>query len=69
MMTVCDRARYSFFVEEQRYTRQNGISDYKKEVLPYSNPYLAVLKERYADTETFADARVFCPDVEDYLKH
>ncbi|WP_089812309.1 hypothetical protein [Chitinophaga sp. YR627] len=69
MMTVCDQARYGFFIEETRYGSTNGISNYKKEVLPYSYPYLAVLKERYADTETFADARTFCPDVEEYLKH
>lgn len=66
MMNVCDKERYDF--RALNSDKKNNIYQWK-EPKPYENPYLKLLKEKYSKTETFADARSMCPDVDKYLKH
>jgi len=66
MMSVCDKASLTFIRLDKE--GKKGIYRYNDDEKAYAFPYLKMLKDKYADTKTFALGEMECPDISDLSK-
>lgn len=62
MMSVCDKDRAEY-AKDRRRSKGPIYKYYPADDKVYHSPYLDVLKQRYGNTNMYAESKMMCPDV------